>query len=309
MDDAMSTDKNNLPAAGSVAAWIMASRPPTLAAALIPVLVGVAVTFYFEGFRWAPSLAALWVAVWIQIGTNFANDVFDFEKGADTEERLGPTRAVQAGLLTPTQMRRGMVLAFALSFAAGCYLAWVAGWPLLVIGVISILSGLAYTGGPYPLGYHGLGDLFVFVFFGLVAVVGTVYVNLLELPTLAWVAALPVGALSTNILVVNNIRDRVTDRKAGKGTLVARFGRRLGLIEYLGMLALAFGVPAGLWLNGCFSPWMLLPWLCLPLALHLVRQLMHLEGPPLNGVLVGSARLLVIFGVLFAAGLTHGFLW
>lgn len=305
----MSVSTPPLPQPGSLAAWLMASRPATLAAALIPVLVGCAVAVYYEGFRWLPSVAALWVAIWLQIGTNFANDVFDFEKGADTEERLGPTRAVQAGLLSPRQVRRGMVLSFALAFAAGCYLAWLAGWPLLVIGVISILSGLAYTGGPYPLGYHGLGDLFVFVFFGLVAVVGTVYVNILDLPALAWVVALPVGALSTNILVVNNIRDRRTDRRAGKGTLVARFGRPLGMVEYWAMLALAYGVPAGLWLNGCFSPWILLPWLSLPLALRSAWQLGRLEGKPLNGVLVGSARLLVVFGVLFAVGLTHGFLW
>lgn len=301
--------ERSLPAPGSIGAWIMAVRPPTLAAALVPVLVGVAVSCYFDGFRALPSLGALLVAVWLQIGTNFANDVFDFEKGADTEERLGPTRAVQAGLLTPAQMRRGMAVAFLLAFIFGLYLSWIGGWPLLVLGILSILSGLAYTGGPYPLGYHGLGDVFVFLFFGLVAVVGTVYVNVLELPALAWVAALPVGALSTNILVVNNMRDRHTDREAGKGTLVARFGRNLGMVEYVGMLALSYGVPAGLFFNGCFSPWILLPWLSFPLAVHLTMQLYRLEGAPLNGVLVGTARLLVVFGVLFAAGLTHGSLW
>lgn len=298
-----------LPAAGSLGAWLMASRPATLAAAVIPVLVGVAVVCTFEGFRLWPSLVALWVAVWVQIGTNFANDVFDFEKGADTEERLGPTRAVQAGLLTASQVRRGMVLAFGLTLVGGLYLAWVAGWPLLVVGVVSVLSGMAYTGGPYPLGYHGLGDVFVFLFFGLVAVVGTVYVNLQQLPGLAWVAALPVGALCTNILVVNNVRDRRTDRRAGKGTLVARFGRNFGIIEYVAMLALAYGVPAGLFLHGCFGPRILLPWLSLPLAGKLLRSLLNDEGALLNGVLVGSARLLVIYGLLFAVGLTHGYLW
>ena len=298
-----------LPAAGSFGAWVMASRPATLAAAVVPVLVGVAVVCTFDGFRLGPSLAALWVAVWVQIGTNFANDVFDYEKGADTAERLGPTRAVQAGLLTPSQVRRGMILAFALTLAGGAYLAWVAGWPLLVVGIVSVLSGMAYTGGPFPLGYNGLGDLFVFLFFGLVAVVGTVYVNLMELPGLAWAVALPVGALSTNILVVNNVRDRLTDRKAGKGTLVARFGRNFGIIEYVAMLALAYGVPAGLFLHGCFGPRILLPWLSLPVAGKLLRSLLNLEGAPLNGVLVGSARLLVVYGLLFAIGLTHGFLW
>ncbi len=292
----------SLPDPGSFAAWLLASRPPTLAAAVVPVAVGAACAWAAGGVRPGPSLAALLVAVWIQIGTNFANDVFDFEKGTDTGERLGPTRAVQAGLLTPAQMRRGMVIAFLLASAFGLYLAWVAGWPLLLIGAASIVCGIAYTGGPYPLGYHGLGDVFVLVFFGFVAVCTTAFVNLGTVPAIAWWAAVPVGCLSTNILVVNNVRDREGDRQAGKGTLVARFGRRLGEAEYALLLAVSYLVPLGLF-RGAGRPWILLPLATLPLAGLLLRQLLEREGKALNATLVDSARLLVLFGALFAAGI------
>lgn len=282
----------------------MASRPATLAAAVVPVAVGGACALALDGFRWGPTLAALAGAIWIQIGTNFANDVFDYEKGTDTEERLGPTRAVQAGLLTPTQARFGMWMAFALAAACGVYLITVAGWPIVTIGVASVASGIAYTGGPYPLGYHGLGDVFVLLFFGFVAVCGTVFVNLGEVPAIAWWAALPVGCLSTAILVVNNVRDRRGDRDAGKRTLVARFGRRMGVWEYRLLLAVAYAVPAVLWSLEMATVWIFLPVLSLPVALALHRDLVRLEGRALNATLVGTARLLVLFGVLFVAGLT-----
>lgn len=282
----------------------MASRPATLAAAVVPVAVGAACAVALGGWRFGPTLAALFGAIWIQIGTNFANDVFDYEKGADAGERLGPTRAVQAGLLTPGQARRGMWLAFGLAALCGVYLTAVAGWPIVVIGVASVASGIAYTGGPYPLGYHGLGDVFVLVFFGFVAVCGTAFVNLGMVPTLAWWAALPVGCLSTAILVVNNVRDRRGDREAGKRTLVARFGRRAGVWEYRLLLAVSYAVPAVLFAGGSASPWILLPMLSLPIAAVLHRDLAALEGRALNATLVGTARLLVVFGVLFAVGLT-----
>ena len=294
------------PEAGSLAAWWLAVRPPTLAAAVIPVAVGAACAFASGGLRWGPTLGCLLGAIWIQIGTNFANDVFDFEKGADTGERLGPTRAVQAGLLTPAQMRRGMWLAFAVATACGIYLTAVAGWPLVVIGIASILSGIAYTGGPYPLGYNGLGDLFVMIFFGFVAVAGTAFVNLGFVPELALWAAVPVGALATNILVVNNIRDRRTDREAGKSTLVARFGRRFGEIEFFLLLALAYLVPLLLWRTGTASLYVLFPWITLPRAALLFGQLLRLDGKELNQTLVGAARLMVLHGLLFVVGLVIG---
>lgn len=304
--DHSSTPERPLPAAGSVRAWLMASRPPTLLAAVAPVLVGTACAFAAGPVRWWPILGALMGAIWIQIGTNFANDVFDFEKGADTAERLGPTRAVQAGLLSPAQMRRGMVVAFGLALLCGVYLTWAVGWPIAVIGVASILSGIAYTGGPWPLGYNGLGDVFVMLFFGFVAVVGTAWVGLGAVPPIAWWAAVPPGALATNILAVNNLRDRHTDRRAGKGTLVARFGRSAGVGEFLLLLAVAYAVPVLLWLLEGGLHTTLLPLVTLPRALFLARQVMTLEGPELNRTLVGAAQLLMLHSILFAAGIAHG---
>lgn len=294
------------PRPGSIAAWLMASRPPTLVAAVVPVAVGAACAAVFDGLRPGPTLVALLGAIWIQIGTNFANDVFDFEKGADTGERLGPTRAVQAGLLTPRQMRRGMVVAFALAVLCGVYLTWVAGWPLVAIGIASILSGIAYTGGPYPLGYNGLGDLFVMIFFGFVAVGGTAFINLGHVPELAWWAAVPVGALATNILVVNNVRDRTTDLAAGKGTLVVRFGRRVGLAEYILLMCLAYLVPLWLVGRGWGTTFLLLPLITIPRALLVTGRLIRGEGRELNEVLVSTAQLMVLHGVLFALGIAYG---
>ena len=186
------------PAPSRARAWLLASRPKTLTAALVPVMVGTAVAHAAAGARVGPALAALFGAVMIQIATNFANDVFDHEKGADTHERLGPTRAVQAGLLTPREVRAGMIVAVALAVLAGGYLAAVAGWPVVVIGVLSVLSGIAYTGGPYPLGYHGLGDVFVFAFFGVVAVCGTAFVQRGAVPPLAIAVAPLTGAAGTS---------------------------------------------------------------------------------------------------------------
>jgi len=282
--------------------WLLASRPATLTAALVPVAVGTACAHAVGELRVGPALAALLGAIWIQIGTNFANDVFDAEKGADTDERLGPTRAVASGLISAASMRRAMILAFGLATLCGVYLAWVAGWPVVAIGVASVLSGIAYTGGPYPLGYHGLGDLFVLVFFGFVAVCGTTYVQASYVPPLAWAASVPVGALATAILVVNNVRDRETDVHAGKRTLAVRFGKRAGVIEYALLLAAAYATPIVLWQIGA-TAWVLLPILTAPLAILLARQLATREGSSLNATLASTAKLLLAFGLLFALGL------
>jgi len=192
---------------GSIRAWILAARPATLTAAFAPVAVGTACAWRVGGFRWDAALAALLGAFLIQIATNFANDMFDFQKGADTEERLGPTRAAQAGLLTVRQLRRGIIVAFALALGTGIYLTSIAGPAVIVIGLASMAAGLAYTGGPFPLAYNGLGDVFVMGFFGFVAVCGTAFVQALSVPDVAWVASIPIGALATAILVVNNVRD------------------------------------------------------------------------------------------------------
>jgi 1,4-dihydroxy-2-naphthoate octaprenyltransferase len=292
-------------APGSARAWLLAARPATLSAAVVPVAVGSAcAAAAAAGFRPGPALAALLGAVFIQIGTNFANDVFDYEQGADTAERLGPTRATQAGLLTPRAMRVGMIAAFGLAVLAGLYLVWVAGWPVVAIGVASVLSGIAYTGGPYPLGYHGLGDVFVLVFFGFVAVCGTAFVQLGQVPALAWWASVPIGSLATAILVVNNVRDRVTDAKAGKRTLAVRLGRGGGVAEYVLLVLVSYATPGILLVLGLARWPVLLPVLTLPLALAQIRVLVAgVEGPALNLCLKRTAQTLLAFGLLFAAGL------
>ena len=228
--------------------------------------------------------------------------MFDFEKGADTEERVGPQRAAQAGLLTSRQLYGGMIAAFGFATLLGLYLVMVAGPAIVAIGVLSILSGIAYTGGPFPLAYHGLGDVFVMIFFGFVAVGGTVFVQTGDVPLHAMIAALPVGGLATNILVVNNVRDRHTDVKVGKRTLAVRFGKGPSVAQYTVLLLLAYAVPLYFaWELHSLLP--LLPLLTLPLAFLLRRDLVQQEGAPLNKTLAGSAKLMTFHGALFAAGL------
>lgn len=266
-------------------------------------MVGAACAAVAGGLRWDAVVAALGCALWVQIGANFANDVFDFEKGADTEERLGPVRAVQAGLLTPAQARRGMILTLTLSAANAAYLVWLAGWPLAVVGVLAVLSAIAYTGGPYPLGYHGLGDLFVLLFFGFVAVGGTVYASLGRVPELAWWSAIPVGCLATAILVVNNIRDRATDEASGKRTMAVRLGRGGALAELVLLLVASYGTTIVVHLRGLAEPAIHLPWLTAPWAVAVVVQTLRRRGRPLNATLVSTARLLLVFGLLLTAGI------
>lgn len=289
---------------GSLGAWVLASRPKTLSAAAVPVLVGTACASARGQVHWGPALAALLGALLLQIGANFANDVFDFEKGADTAERLGPTRAVQAGLLSARAMRRGMLLVFGLALALGLYLTSVAGPVILLIGCASIASAIAYTGGPYPLGYHGLGDVFVFVFFGLVAVCGTAFVEIGQVPGIAIACSVPVGALATAILVVNNLRDRQTDLGAGKRTLAVRFGRAFAINQYRALIVISYLTPPALVLTRAAGPAALLPWLSLPLALKTQRNVANTEGRALNPLLAATAKLLMIFGILFALGLS-----
>ncbi|MHB8417832.1 MAG: 1,4-dihydroxy-2-naphthoate polyprenyltransferase [Myxococcales bacterium] len=284
-------------------AWILASRPATLTVAFTPVAVGTACAFAVGRLAWGPALLALFGAFAIQIGTNLANDVFDFEKGADTAARLGPVRAVQAGLLSAREVRIGMWLAFGLASAAGAALAWVAGWPVLAIGAASILSGIAYTGGPYPLGYHGLGDLFVLVFFGFVAVCGTAFVQVGDVPRLAVWAAVPVGALATAVLVVNNARDREQDAAAGKRTLAVRLGAAGARAEFALLLVAAELLPVVLAGVERLGGWLLLPLLTVPWAAFLIRRMWREQGRALNGLLARTAQLLLVHGCLLAAGL------
>jgi len=290
-------------APGSVGAWVLAARPATLTAAFAPVAVGTACAWRVGGFRWDAALAALLGAFLIQIATNFANDMFDFQKGADTEARLGPTRAAQAGLLTLRQLRWGIIVTFALALGTGSYLTWIAGPTVVVIGLASIVAGLAYTGGPFPLAYNGLGDVFVMAFFGFVAVCGTTFVQALTVPEIAWAASIPVGALATAILVVNNVRDFEGDARAGKTTLVVRFGREGGVREYAFLLTVAFATPVVLFLLGWTSAWVCLPLLTIPWAIRLLRSVVRDRGVALNQTLAATAKLLSVFGVLFAIGI------
>jgi len=283
--------------------WLMAARIPTLPAAVTPVVVGSAAAWAHGRFIPAAFFAALISSVLIQVGTNFANDLFDFKKGADTEERTGPLRVTQAGLVTPGQMEWAMWLTFGLAVVFGLYLVYLGGWPILLVGLLSIAAGILYTGGPWPLAYHGLGDLFTFVFFGIIAVCGTYYVHTGTLNAFAAWTSLPVAAIVTAILVANNLRDIETDRAAGKRTLAVRIGARWTQTEYILLLALAYLIPAGMraagWLSGLF--W--LPWLTLPLALRLVRIVLTQTGRELIPALKGTGVLHLLFGLLFAASL------
>jgi len=285
--------------------FVQAMRPKTLGAAAAPVAVGAAVAHAGHGVRVLPLLAAFVGAMLLQIGCNFANDYFDFENGADTEDRLGPARATQQGWVTPSQMKRWFTSTFALLAPVAVYLVAVGGWPIAVIGVASIAAAILYTGGPKPLGYLGLGDVMVFVFFGPVAVLGTAWVQGTAPTVTGALASVVPGLLSTAILVVNNQRDRVTDVHAGKRTLAVRFGSTFSKVEYVSCLALAFSIPLLVWALGA-SPWVLLPMAALPLALHLTRQFLSLDGAALNPLLGGTARLLMVHSLLFSIGWVVG---
>ncbi len=285
-----------------LAIWIQAARLRTLPASASPVILATAWAYREGGMHLPSALAALWGSLWIQIGVNFANDLQDALRGADTPERVGPLRAVASGAVTPAAMKRAVAFAFGLASLGGLYLIARAGWPILAIGLASFVAALAYSGGPFPLGYRGLGDLFVFVFFGPVAVLGTEYVQRLQLSAGAAALSLAMGALSTAILIVNNVRDRHTDQKAGKRTLAVRLGKRGSLVEYVLCLALAYGVAVGFaWVERRLL--LLLPLLTLPGAVRLYRRLRDQEGRALNGVLAGTARLLLHYTLLFSVAL------
>jgi 1,4-dihydroxy-2-naphthoate octaprenyltransferase len=289
---------------GSRAAWLLAMRPQTLPVSIGPVLVGTAVAFAAGSLRVGPAIAAALGALLLQIGSNFANDVFDFEKGADTETRIGPPRAAQSGLLSSAELKRGMVVVFSLATLCGFYLAWVAGPIILGVGAISIVAAIVYTGGPWPLGYHGLGDVAVFVFFGLVAVIGTTFVQTLAIHPLAVAAAIPVGALATAILVVNNLRDVDADREAGKRTLAVRIGRAGARAEWALLVGGAYLMASVPMIVFGETAWVLLPWLSAPRAYALWNVIASSEeGPALNEALAGTARLGFVFSLLFAIGL------
>jgi len=284
-------------------AWTAAVRPRTLAAAVAPVAVGTAVAARTGQARPGVAIAALAGALLLQIGTNLVNDWGDFRRGADGPDRLGPQRAVQSGWLAPGEVLAGAALAFAIATAIGIWLVVRGGWPIAGIGLGSLVAAVAYTAGPFPLAYHGLGEAFVFLFFGPLAVCGTELVQAGHVSALALCASLPVGSLAAAILLVNNVRDVDGDRRAGKRTLVVRFGRRAGRALYASAVSGAFlGVAALATLLS--APGALLSWLALPLAAAPLRVVLRqMDGPALNGALAATARLHLVFGLLLAAGL------
>lgn len=297
----LATGVNTRPTSWKV--WLLASRPATLTAALGPVLVGSAVALQEGVANLSIAFAAAIGAMFIQIGTNLYNDYADFEKGADTEQRIGPDRATQRGWLTPGQTLRGAWVSFAVATAAGCFLLATSGWPVIVIGVCSIVCGIAYTGGPRPLAYVGLGDIFVFIFFGLVAVVGTYFVQAHAVSPVSFAAAIPIGLLATAVLVVNNLRDRFTDATCGKRTLAVRYGARFARAEYATLMIGAYislAVTAAL---GLHSFTWLTAWLSLPLAIARIRSVLRNDGASLNPELGRTAQLGLVFSGLLVAGI------
>jgi 1,4-dihydroxy-2-naphthoate polyprenyltransferase len=282
----------------------MAARPRTLPAAIAPVLVGTALAGYGNVFHPLRFVAALLGAIFIQVGTNLSNDYSDARRGADADDRLGPVRVTAGGLVPPRQVLVATYVSFGLAVLAGAYLIAVAGWQLLLVGAASILAGVAYTGGPRPYGYEGLGELFVFLFFGIVAVAGSYFVQVTHLEWEAFALAVPVGLLAAAILVVNNFRDIDSDRRAGKRTLAVRLGRERTRALFAAIVYLAFVLAPVVWIFGPLKPWVLLPWLTIVLAAGVVRTVRNrTDGPSLNQALAQTGMLQLTFCMLLSAGL------
>jgi 1,4-dihydroxy-2-naphthoate polyprenyltransferase len=283
--------------------WLDATRPRTLPAAAAPVFLASALALRDGTFHPLHAALALWIALALQIAANYANDLFDYQRGADTAARLGPARATASGWVSPSQMLAATIIAFALATLAGIYLTFIWGLPIIVIGVAAILAALAYTGGPFPYGYHALGDVFVFLFFGVVAVCGSYFV---QAGTVTWTALLvsvAPGLLIVNVLVVNNTRDLPTDSQTGKRTLAVLIGRRGSQIEFALCLLGAYLVPLGLALSGLTGWSSLFTWFSIPLAWRLWQEFQTTEGRALNGTLARTARLSLVFSALFALGI------
>ncbi len=283
--------------------WLLAIRPKTLPAAVGPVAVGSAVAFADGKFSLLPALCCLLGAVLLQIGVNLANDYFDCKNNIDSKERLGPVRVTQSGLISPIEVKRGMIVCLFLAAMVFLYLALVGGWPILLIGAVSVLAALAYSGGPCPLASNGLGELFVFIFFGLVAVGGTYLVQAGQLTWMVMLTAVPPGLLITAIMVVNNLRDIDTDRKAGKQTLAVILGRSRTIAEYKLLVILSYLVPLAMISAGIATIMILLPMLTLPLAWLTTKRISYEKGAPLNDLLAVTAKLSLLYSLLFAVGL------
>jgi len=288
---------------GKLQSWILASRPKTLLASVVPVVTGTALAISEKKFVLLYSLIALMCSVLIQIGTNYVNDLYDFLKGADSAKRKGPKRVLASGWIKVSEMKIASILVFLTSFIFGLYLVYVSGTVVLIIGILSIIAGIAYTAGPFPLAYNGLGDIFVFLFFGLVGTMGTYYVQTHNFSLLSLVTSLPVGALITNILVVNNYRDIEVDRSAKKYTLAVICGKGFTKVEYISFILISFLVPIILFFGFNFRYWIFLPYLSIPIAINLIRMLFQSDGNELNKTLELTAKFSALFGLLFSIGL------
>ncbi|MCU0342342.1 MAG: 1,4-dihydroxy-2-naphthoate polyprenyltransferase [Ignavibacterium sp.] len=296
----MSIEQKNI---SKLQSWILASRPRTLPAAFVPVMVGSALAIHQGIFFSVYSVVALLCSILIQIGTNFTNDLHDHLKGSDTKDRKGPLRVLASGLISVKEMEWGIFLIFFTAFLLGLYLVYSIGLVILVIGVFSIIAGLAYTAGPFPLAYNGLGDLFVFIFFGIVGTVGTYYLHSQEFTWLSFLISLPVGALITNILIVNNYRDIDEDKTAGKNTLAVLLGKEFSKYEYVFFILVSFFVPFFLHFKYEFNIWIFLPYLTLPLAITLVKMIFVFNGTKLNKTLELSAKFSALYGFLLSIGI------
>lgn len=288
---------------GKFESWVLASRPKTLLAALVPVIIGSAVAAHHNSFKPLAATVALICSILIQVGTNFVNDLYDYLSGKDTKERLGPTRALASGLISVNEMKTGVFITFALTFLLGLYLVSLGGWLILLIGIFSIIAGIAYTAGPYPLAYNGLGDIFVFIFFGLIGTVGTYFVQTGEINILAVWASIPVGALITNILVVNNYRDIDEDKSNGKNTLAVKFGEKFTRLQYVVFMISSYAVLFIVYFTYKENIYIFLPLLSLPIAIKLIKMIYSLKGTSLNNTLALTAKLSLVYGLLFAIGI------
>jgi 1,4-dihydroxy-2-naphthoate octaprenyltransferase len=283
--------------------WILASRPKTLLAAIVPVLVGSALAVSMKKFFLPYSLVALICSILIQIGTNFTNDLYDYLKGSDTVKRKGPRRVLASGLITVKEMRFAIILIFGLTFFLGLYLVFSVGILILWVGIFSILAGILYTAGPFPLAYNGLGDVFVFIFFGIIGTMGTFYLHTQEISILSLLVSIPVGALITNILVVNNFRDIEEDKEAKKNTLAVIFGRNFLQLQFILLILISYLISFILYFQFNFNYWIFLPLATIPVSIILIRMLFTLNGEALNKTLELSAKFAGLFGLLFAIGL------
>ncbi len=283
--------------------WWLAIRPKTLPASIAGVVTGTAVAIEMGHFSAWPALAAVFVGLFLQIASNLANDVFDFERGTDSFERVGPTRVTQAKLLSPKQVKIGLGIVIAMAAILGIYLSIVAGWPVILIGVAAIAAAILYTGGPYPLGYHGFGDLLVFLFFGLAAVTGTYYVQSSTITPAALWMSIPIGLIVVDLLVVNNLRDIHTDKKSGKITLAVRLGEKNTRVNYVVWMVSAYAIIPILVITQVIPSISMLTWLSVPLAWRVTKKVLSLGGSALNPALAGTSQLALIYAVLFLLGI------